>query len=374
MRIAFVTNHDWFFMSHRLPLAKHALVQGHEVYLLAIDTGKRGELEQMGIHFVPIPLNPTGTNPLEDIRSVLALSRLYKQLKPDVIHHITIKTTLLGCFAAKLSGQHHVVNAISGLGYAFTDGRNGLLQKVARIAMKMAFHSKFFSFILQNPEDFTSVKSMGYVPADNVYLIKGSGVDLNEFVFTPLPNNPVLEVLFPARILKDKGIMELIEAAGILREKVLGKAKFVLAGDCTSTNPTAMTEDELKPLLEEGYIEWVGFQKQMKPVYQRSDIVVLPSYREGLPKSLIEACAIGRPIVTCDVPGCRECVVDGVNGYLVTVKDPISLAEGILKLIESPELRAAFGEKGRGLAERDFSIKRVIQQHFDIYERVAMMA
>lgn len=368
MRIAFVTNHDWFFMSHRLPLAIHALEQGHEVYLLAIDTGKRKVLEQNGIRFVPIPLNPTGTNPFEDLSTVFALARLYVRIKPDVIHHITIKTSLLGCLAAKLSRQRHVVNAISGLGYAFTDGRDGLMQKVARIAMKLAFHSKHFSFILQNPDDFNSIKNMGYVPEKNLYLIKGSGVDLNEYSFTSLPNNPVLELLFPARMLRDKGIMELIEAARLLRERLKDKVIFVLAGDCNSTNPTALKESDLLPLLEEGYIEWIGYQKEMKPVYQKSDIVVLPSYREGLPKSLIEACAIGRPIVTTNVTGCRECVNDGYNGFLVPAKQSEPLAEAIEKLANDQSLRKTMGENSRKIAERDFSIENVVKKHFEIYQ------
>lgn len=371
MRIAFVTNHDWFFMSHRLPLAKHAIEEGHEVYLLAIDTGKRNELEQMGLHFIPIPLNPTGTNPLEDVRCVLTLARLYSSLKPDVIHHITIKTSLLGCIAAKLSRQRHVVNAISGLGYAFTDGRDGLMQKVAKTAMKFAFHSKYFSFILQNPDDFKSILNMDYVPKENVFLIKGSGVDLNEFCYTPMPNNDELEILLPARMLRDKGVIEFIDAAKLLREKLKGRARFILAGDCTSTNPTVLKEEDLRPLLEDGYIEWIGHQNQMKPIYQKSDIVVLPSYREGLPKSLIEACAIGRPIVTTDVTGCRECVENEVNGFLVKVKDSESLAEGILKLVENSELREKFGKASRELAERDFSIEKVVQQHFDIYRKLS---
>lgn len=370
MKIAFVTNHDWFFISHRLPLAKNALREGNEVYLYAIDTGRRGELERIGIHFVTIPLNPTGTNPFEDLHCVSFLARQYRKQRFDVIHHITIKTSLLGCFAAKLSGQRHVVNAISGLGYAFTDGREGMLQKVARVAMKMAFKSKSFSFILQNPDDFESVKKMGFVPDDHVYLIKGSGVDLSEFSFCPLPENSVLEVLFPARILRDKGALEFIEAAKMLREKLKGRAKFILAGDCTSTNPTVIKEEELKSLLEDGYIEWIGYQKQMKSVYQNSDIVVLPSYREGLPKSLIEACAIGRPIVTTSVTGCRECVIDGYNGFLVNVKDEHSLAEGILKLVNSKDLRLQFGQASRALAEKEFSVDNVVQKHFEIYNRV----
>ena len=370
MKIAFVTNHDWFFISHRLPIAEHALLEGDEVYLYAIDTGRRGELEKMGIHFMPIPLNPTGTNPLEDIQCILFLANQYKQKRFDIIHHITIKTSLLGCIAAKLSRQHNVINAISVLGYVFTDGRNGLLQKVTRFAMKVAFKSENFSFILQNPDDFESIRRMKFVPDEYVFLIKGSGVDLNVFCYTPQPNNKRLKILFPARILRDKGVIELIDAARLLRDKLRGHATFLLAGDCSSTNPTAIKEEELQDMLEDGYIEWVGFQNQMIPVYQNSDIVVLPSYREGLPKSLIEACAIGRPIVTTNVTGCRECVVDGYNGYLVKLKDVVSLAEGIMKLVNSVERRVSFGKASREMAERLFSIDGVVKKHFEIYNHV----
>lgn len=370
MRVIFATNYDWFFISHRLALAERAIREGMEVYLLAIDTGRRTELEEKGIHFIPLPLDPTGTNPFEAFRCALFMARQYRNIKPDLIHHITIKVVLLGSIAARLSGMKHVVNAISGMGYLFTDGRDGLLQKIVKIAMRFAFSSHRFSFILQNPDDYDNIKSMKYVPDNHLYLIKGSGVDLEDFSFTPQPENSILKILFPARILRDKGIMELIEAARIMREDFLGRVKFVLAGDCTCTNPTALSEADLHPLLEEGYIEWVGFQKQMKSLYQNCDIVVLPSYREGLPKALIEACAVGRPIVTCDVPGCRECVVDGVNGYLVTVKNPISLAESIIKLVESPELREKFGTASRKLAEHEFSLDKVVEKHFEIYKIV----
>lgn len=370
MKIVYVTNYDWFFISHRLPLAVKALREGHEVYLLSIDTGCRAELESMGIHFVSIPLDPTGTNPMEALRCTFFLARQYRRIKPDLIHHITIKVVLLGSLASKLSGRKGVVNAISGMGYLFTDGRDGLLQKVVKLAMWFAFKSRYFSFILQNPDDFNSIKSMNYVPENQVYLIKGSGIDLNDFMFTLQPENQVLQILFPARILRDKGVVELVEAAKLLRDKLKGKVIFVLAGDCTCTNPTAISETELSTLLEANYIVWVGYQSEMKSLYQKSDIVVLPSYREGLPKSLIEACAIGRPIVTCDVPGCRECVRNGENGYLVTVKDANSLAEAILKLVQSSVLRQEFGLASRKLAEREFSIEYVVEKHFEIYRGI----
>lgn len=369
MRIAIVTNHDWFFISHRLPIALAALREGHEVYLLAIDTGRRKELEDIGIKFVSISLNPTGKNPVEEMRTLWELRKLYKRIKPDVIHHVTMKVTLLGSLAAKSLGIKAVVNAISGLGFAFTDGRKGFLQMIIKAEMFLAYKSRTEHFILQNPDDLRQMKVLGYVPENNVHLIKGSGVDLKHFAYKMPDIKEKQILLFPARILGDKGVYELIEAMRSIREEIATKVKLLLAGDCSSTNPTVIKEMELKSMLEPGYIEWIGFQKDMTSVYAQSDIVVLPSYREGLPKSLIETCSIGRPIITTDVPGCRECVIEGYNGMIVPVKDPISLAKAILKMVNNRELQLKMGRNSRKMAEQEFSIDNVIERHFEIYRK-----
>lgn len=367
MRIAIVTNHDWFFLSHRLPIALEALKRGHEVYLVAINTGKREEIEQMGINFVEIPMNPTGKNPLQELQTLLALRWVYKKIKPDVIHHVTMKASLLGCLAAKSLGIKAVVNAISGFGYAFTDGRGGLLQKAIRTEMDWAFKSKWFRFILQNPDDYELINSLHYVHESHLHLIKGSGVDLNRFAYSQASGQQPLKLLFPARILGDKGVHELVAAMNLLRDEWKGKIKLILAGDCNSTNPTTVKEDELKSVLEDGYIEWIGYKSDMAPVYTDSDIVVLPSYREGLPKSLIEACAIGRPIITTDVPGCRECVVEGYNGTMVPAKTVEPLAEAIKQFALDAEMRLRYGKNGREMAEKNFSIEYVVEEHLKIY-------
>ena len=367
MKIVITTNLDWFFISHRLPIALAALKEGHKVYLLAKDTGRRNELEELGIKFIDIPINPAGKNPIEELRCMLVLARLYRKIKPDVIHHVTIKASLLGCLAAKLAGVKCVVNAISGFGYAFTDGRKGLLQRAIKLEMDMAFKSKHWHFILQNPDDIASVKATGYVPDDHVHLIKGSGVDLNEFTFS-LPTDKEKQILlFPARILGDKGVMELIQAMNSVKAQIGEKAKLVLAGDLYKENPTSVPEDVLNSLVEKDYIEWIGYQKNMVDLYRNCDIVVLPSYREGLPKSLIEACAIGRPIITTDVVGCRECVVEGYNGVLVPAKNVEQLASAIVKMVNDRDGQLTMGKNGRVLAERDFSIESVIEKHFKIY-------
>ena len=276
---------------------------------------------------------------------------------------------MLGSLAGKMVGNHHIINAISGLGYNFTDGRDGWLQKAIKLFIRLAFKSKNISFILQNPDDVELIKGLDLVPFSRIFLIKGSGVNLDEYSYFKASDEFPLKVLFPARILLDKGVMEFIEAAKILESEFLGKAKFILAGDCDKENLSVLGEEELQKFLVKDYIEWIGFQKNMKLIYQNSSIVILPSYREGLPKSLIEACSVGRPIITTDVPGCRECVEDGVNGYLVPAKDADSLADAIKLLLMDAEKRDEFGRNSRLLAEKEFSIDKVIDLTFNIYNK-----
>lgn len=366
----FVVNVDWFFLSHRLPLALEAIRRGDKVYLFSADTGRRPEIENNGISFIEIPFQRSGKNVFHELKCIRLLAKYYKHLKPDIIHHVTLKAALLGSLAAKKTKMRNVINAISGLGYNFTDNRNGFLQRIIRRGMKFAFKSDYFYFILQNPDDIKMMKDLNFVPTNHYKLIKGSGVDLEEFLFTELPQNKKLQILFPARILYDKGVMELIGAANYLREKWDTKVVFILAGDCDENNKAVIHRTDLEKNLVPGYIEWVGFKKNMISEYQQSDIVVLPSYREGLPKSLIEACAIGRPIITTDVPGCRECVIDGYNGRIVPVKEIEPLAKAIEELCKSSEKRTEMGRNSRELAEKEFSIQSVINKTFSIYEEL----
>lgn len=369
-KLFFVVNVDSFFISHRLPLALEALKEEYEVWLLTADTGRRKELEILGIHFITIPFKRSGRNPFHELKCLWLLCKHYHHHHPDIIHHITLKAALLGSLAAKLTLSRQVINALSGLGYNFTNERNGLLQQIIQILVQLAFKSKYFSFILQNPDDVKMIQELHLVPSSNIYLIKGSGIDLEVFKYTYPRKKEKLQILFPARILLDKGVIEFIEAAKAIRSKMKGKVLFLLAGDCDLENLSVLTEENLSPLLEPNYIEWIGFQKNMYTIYQYSDIVVLPSYREGLPKSLIEASAVGRPIITTDVPGCRECVRENWNGFLVPAKDSKALAEAILKLIENENLRNKFGENSRRLAEQQFSLSEVVNRHMNIYSNL----
>ena len=365
-----VVNVDWFFLSHRLPVAFAAKEKGYDVTILTKNTGKKQEIESYGLQFIDIDFERSGANPLKEIKCILSLIKLYKKEKPNVIHNITLKAALLSSIAAKLTGHKRVINAISGFGYNFTEDRNGFKQKIIKQMMSFAFKSRYFHFIFQNPDDIQQFKKLNFVLENNINLIKGSGVDLDKFTFEKEELKKKVRLILPARMLKDKGVLEFIEAAKKIKERCVDKAEFILAGDCDTINLAGISEEELKKVLDFPYIQWVGFQKYMFQVLKGSDIVVLPSYREGLPKSLIEACAVGRPIITTDTQGCRECVVDDWNGYLVPVKDIEILPQKMEFLINNKEKREIMGKNSRLLAEREFSIGKVIEKHLNIYETI----
>lgn len=369
-KLLFVSNTDWCFISHRLSLAIEAIAKGWEVYLLSVDSGRKKEITDAGVHFIDIPFDRSGSNPFHELRCVYLIYKVYKKINPDIIHHIALKASILGSIAAKFLGNSHVVNAISGLGYNFTDGRNGIFQKMLKLLIRIALKHRRYSIIVQNPDDSRMISRLNLVPQKQLYLIKGQGADLNVFSYKrPVENKPIT-FLFPARILLDKGVMEFLDAAKSLREKLKNKALFVLAGFCDKGNLAVLNENDLKKLLEKGYIEWMGYQREMFEVYAQSHVVVLPSYREGLPKSLIEACAVGRPIITTDVPGCRECVKEEYNGFLVPVKDSQSLAKRMLELANDESLRLEMGLNSRTYAEKEFSLEMVKEKTFNIYETI----
>ncbi|MDR0437863.1 MAG: glycosyltransferase family 4 protein [Bacteroidales bacterium] len=366
-KLFIVVNVDLFFLSHRLPIALAAKAQGYDVTIISHNTGRQKEIEKHGFSFIDVPFERSGTNFFHELKCILSLRKLYCKHKPDVIHHVTLKACLLGSLAAKMAKQKNVVNAISGLGYNFIEGRKGLTQRIIQCMIPIAFKSKTFYFILQNHDDVDVISKMKLVPSEHIVLIKGSGVCLNEYSYTELPQTDRLQFLFPARMLYDKGLNEFIEAANRLKPKISDKAKFILAGDCDTENLAAIKPNDLQQKIDNDYIKWIGFQKNMIPIYQQSSVVVLPSYREGLPKSLIEACAIGRPVITTDVPGCKECVIDGYNGRLVEVKNADALASAILEFVENKHPMKPYSQNSRTLAEKEFSIENVVNKTLKIY-------
>ncbi len=301
------------------------------------------------------------------------LYKLYRQQRPDLVHLVTIKPNIYGSLAAMVFNKISVINAISGMGYNFSEKRRGPLQRIIVFLMKVAYTRKQVNFIFQNATDREEYSRMGLTDDTRSILIKGSGVDLDEFKFVPArtDTNGLVTFILPARMLYDKGITILVDAAKLIEDKLKGKATVLLVGPIDTHNKTGISQQELEAMQVPGYIKWIGFQKDMLSVIENCQVVVLPSfYREGVPKALIEACAIGRPIITTNMPGCNDCVKDGFNGYLLTPKSVEDLAQKMLLLFNDAELRCKMGANSRTIAEESFSIKHVIESTLALYDKV----
>jgi glycosyltransferase involved in cell wall biosynthesis len=370
MKLLMIVSEDRFVLSHRKDIALAAQREGWDVTVVCKDTGRRGELEEMGLKVMELPINPTGMNPLQELRTLCFLYTLYKKNRDAVIHHVGLKNILWGGLAAKLVRVHGVVNAVSGLGAIFSRGKIGLMAKCILAVIRFSNTRKRVKVIFQNHEDRNLFLQYGIIDESQAAFIKGSGVDLNVFRYVPEQESDTLKVVFSARMVKEKGVLVLIESAEKLRKDYEGKVEFWLCGRL-AVNADAVSRKELEARCDGKYIKWMDFQKDMKSILEQSHIMAFPSYyREGVPKSLIDACAIGRPIVTTNSVGCKDVVDDGVNGFLVPVKDSDALAKKLRILIEDKDLRVRMGKAAREKAEREFPIEDVIMKHLEIYHKI----
>lgn len=366
-RILYVVNPPKFFVSHRLSIALAAKKDGYDVHVALADGPDTARIEAEGVRVHVIPLTRSAASPGGELRTIQALNRLYRTVKPDLVHHVTIKPVLYGTLAARLAGVPAVVNAISGLGYVFTATgvKAALRRALVSTAYRLILRHPRLRLIFQNQDDYSTFRDARFITPDQAYFIKGSGANLRVFAPAPEPAGPVT-VLLPARLLFDKGVGEFAQAAAILKGRGT-EARFVLVGESDFGNPTAVPEPTLKAWVAAGTVEWWGFRSDMPEVLRQAHIVCLPSYREGLPKSLIEAAASGRPIVTTDVPGCRDVVDHGDNGLLVPARDGQALADALAVLINDPALRQTMGARGRERAEAEFALEGVIAKHLALY-------
>ncbi len=371
-KLLIVVNVDWFFISHRLAIAQKAKSQGFDVFIACEDTGRINEITEKGLKFVPISFTRSGTKLREEVNTVWQLYKLYRKVKPDIVHHVTLKPVIYGSIIAKFLKINGVVNAIAGLGYNFTGERKGLLFFILTNLMRFGMDRNNLAVIFQNKQDFHELQSLSVLSSKNkVFFTKGSGVDLRKFAFTRASEKSRINILFPTRMLWDKGVRELYEASKLLKSKYSNKVIFTLAGLADEDNKAGVPASFLNKWSDGLYVKWIGYQKNIYAVYQESDIVVLPSYyREGIPKSLIEACAVGKPIITTDSIGCRECVDEGINGYKILPRDSKALADVIEKLINDSELRKKMGIQSRLKAEKEFNVEVVIQIHMEIYTQL----
>lgn len=369
-KLYIVVNVDWFFLSHRKDIAIAAQQAGWDVTIVTADTGKLKEIEAIGLKTINLPMSRSGMNIREEIGTLKFLYKLYKEERPDVVHHVGMKTILWGTLAARFTKVNGVVNAISGLGGFFAEDNKGFLAKVMPKVLKFSHNRNNLLCIFQNNEDKGLYVKNGIIKEKQARYIKGSGVHLDEFCYTPEPVEGKIRVILTARMIVEKGIFILTEAAERLRPKYKDKVEFLLVGGLDD-HPDAITKEQLDTVCDGTYIQWLGYRTDVKELLQSSHIVAFPSYyMEGLPKSLIEADAIGRPVITCNSVGCKETVIDGYNGYLIPTKDVDALVEKLDVLLSNPALRQEMGRNARKYAEENFSIDTVIERHLNIYKEL----
>jgi len=370
-KILFLVNQLSFFISHRLPIAQAAMAEGFNVVIGYGEVGHSDTdpklLEEKGFKIKYIAIHRGGINLFKDIKTCFNIWKFFKKEKPDIVHLITSKPYLYGGIIARILRVPGVLSSVSGLGTLFIskDLKFKFLRFILYPIYKLTFNHFNQKVIIQNESDSKVLVDWGVLNISKIKLLKGSGVKLKNFVH--LDEHPGIPIIcFAARLLRDKGIYEFISAAKLLKKRGVS-VNFFLAGDLDYNNPTGLNLDDLNKIKNETIVEVLGHQKDIPTLYSKSHIICLPSYREGLPKSLIEAAAASRVIVTTDVPGCRDAIIPNKTGLLVPVKDPHKLADALQWLIEHPIERVVMGQAGRKFAEREFTIEKIIKSHLDIY-------
>jgi glycosyltransferase involved in cell wall biosynthesis len=372
-RLLFVVNHAGFFMSHRLALAQAARDAGYEVHVATPNSKHVAQLQGSGIVWHEWRLSRSGLNPLAEWRSFRDLCRLYRSLRPDLVHHVTSKPVLYGTAAARATGVPAVVNAISGMGHAFAEGgglMRRLLRKAVSLGYRIALRHPRMRVIVQNSEHRQHFERQPWIQAGDVILIRGAGVDVANFTPRLMNFTGPVRIVLAARLIYTKGVGQFVAAARLLKQRGLN-ATYALVGEPDADNPASIPLEVLRQWHAEGIVDYRGRQEDMQSVFADTDIVCLPTYySEGIPKVLVEAAACGLPIVSTDWPGCREIVQHGHNGLLVPIKDPEALAQALAALINDASLRRQMGELGRARAVGDYSLDAVIRQTLAIYQNL----
>ena len=369
-KVLFVITEDWFFHSHFLDRAKYIASSGGTVGIATRFSIHEEELRDLGFELFPIDFSRRGLNPITEFITALKIRRIVRRFKPDIAHNIALKPVVTGTFGELLGGQGVVINALVGMGYIFTstDTRASVVKPILSRILKFLLRSNSVHVVIENPDDLNSLVDEGFVRKSQISLIRGAGVDLIAFPFQPEATGPVV-VTMVSRILRDKGVLEFINSASQLLAK-MPEVKFQIVGEPDLGNPSAIEQSEIDSWESLPNVKYLGRRSDIADILKGSHIVCLPSYREGLPKSLLEALSSGRPIITTDVPGCREVCEDGVNGLLIPARDSIALSDAIEKLAINPELRQAMGRAGRMRAESEFSSELVCTQTLDLYRRL----
>jgi glycosyltransferase involved in cell wall biosynthesis len=364
--LVFLLTEDWFFASHFQTRALAARASGWRVILLAHESAATQAIREAGIEVMPVPFIRRRLNPFAELLFTFRLARLYRRIRPDLVHHIALKPIVIGGIAARLAGIRSIINAPVGLGFVFSSNRRlaRFLKPFVTLALRLTLTPPGATAIFENPDDLAALTAAGMVRPEAAVLIRGAGVDLARF--HPAPEQPPpVRIILIARMIREKGIADFVAAAELLR----GRAEFILVGAPDPGNPNTITAAELRAWQDAGLITWLGPRRDIPALLAGAHIACQPStYREGLPKSALEALAAGRPLVATDVPGCREAVVDGLTGLLVPPRDGQALAAALQRLIEDPQLRQSMGAAGRALAEREFADSIICARTLLVYD------
>ena len=373
-RLLLVVTEDWTFWEIWRDLARIALDAGYEVTIATRVTAHAERIRQDGFHLVPIMMLRESRNPLRELMTFLELVRVYRRVCPQIVQHVAMKPVLYGSFAAWVTRIPAVINVFGGLGYAFTDRsqETSVLRSLLQRGLRWAIALSRSLVVVQNLDDRDVLVQENVVISSQVRLIAGAGVDVHRFVPVDSPaGDPI--VMLVGRMLWDKGVGAFVDAVVRLKQRDV-HARFVLVGRCDQGNPTAIAEAQLQRWTQEHGIEWWGHREDISEVIGRATLVVLPSYREGLPGVLLEAAACGKAVIATDVPGCREVVQHQKTGLLVPVRDPVALADAIASLLTNHELRAAMGASGREFVMREHSKEKIGQHFLDLYQECLALA
>ncbi len=369
--LLFVVTEDWYFCSHRLQLAVAAQRVGYNVAVVTQETSHGEVIRQAGLRLIPVKFRRSGRNPFSDFMTIRSLISIYRSEQPDIIHHVSLKPVLYGSIAARFAGNPGIINAMTGLGHALSS--EDFFAKFIRFLIS-PFLAYIFSAektitIFQNGDDLKTLEDRNLVKHGQTVIIRGSGVDLDTYI-RGRNKTTIPQVVLVARMLWTKGVEEFVQAAKLLLTRG-SMASFILIGDTDSENPAAISVEQLGLWQAEKNVEWWGRRSDIPEILQQSAIACLPSWwGEGVPKFLLEAASASLPIVTTDVPGCREAVINGENGYLVPSRNYVVLADAIEKLINDKALRKEMGRNGRALTEREFGIEKIIEETISLYQRI----
>ena len=377
-KILFNITEDWFFLSHFLSRALSAQKDGFEIYVCCNETNKKEIIEKYGIKFLRLPYKRPNINPIYQVYILIKLLLIIIKVKPNIIHNIALKPIIQGSIASRLLKINSVVNAPVGMGYIFISKsiKARLLKPILIFFLRILLNShngknKGRKVIFENIDDLNYFKKLKAIDSNHACVISGAGVEIDKTFSKKKIKNKIPKVVLIARMLKDKGIHEFFEAFQILKDKEI-KCQFVLVGDVDPLNPASLERSTLEKWQEANEIEWLGWIDDVKKVLLETDILCLPSYREGLPKSLVEGAAAGLPLVATDTVGCREVVIDGQNGFLVPIKDPVSLAAAIQKLILNSSLRKLMGIESFKMATSKFSSSKINALTLKVYNELCL--